>query len=401
MNNATQYNNLMSQLEKASFIDYMILNSYAMNSDLWRNNIAFARGLNKSRRGGKWHYFLFNMPSIFNFTMISNPGTQPFMNPNVSPCLIHAGSLYPVAPNSRAYIGHGNILRKLMQTVDNGGTANGRFQLEYKNRYYDLMNGPLKCENILKHYDQLYNLYEKEMKYHEDPAKQSPFASQVDRWDTLMLSFRKTLENRCQVVRLYFQSSGCYGAPGPIPLTVDVRPEGAGLVKLNSSILDGYKWTGEYYQTTLSFKAIPANDKFAFHHWEFQYHTPAEPASMDSVTLAFTRPGDDVVAVFTDKTNELSADGEGANIPTGFSPNGDGINDQFRPLGSAEFARDYEMTIWNRWGQEVFRTTDPQSGWDGYHRGQQAMTGVYAYIINYRNPFGEMKSVKGNVTLTR
>jgi gliding motility-associated-like protein len=399
MNSKVQYDAVMAKLDKASFIDYMILNSYSMNSDLWRNNVAFGRGLNKSAPGGKWHYFLWNMPSIFNYTALSNPGTSPFSSPGISPCFLHSGLATPIGQG--AYTGHGNIFRKLMNTVDNDGLAAGRFQLEYKNRYYDLMNGPLKCENIIKHFESIYKLYLEEMKFHEDLGNDGAFASEIDRWDTLMLQLKNTIGQRCYINELYFRSSGCYGAAGPYPLTVDVYPEGAGTVKLNTTHLDSYKWSGKYYQTTLSFKAIPTSTNYVFHHWEFSNHTPLDPLSMDSIGVAFTSPGDDVVAVFTDKTNELAYEGEGANIPTGFTPNGDGLNDDFKPLGSGEFAMDYEMTIWNRWGQEVFRSVDPHVGWDGYFKGQAAITGVYAYIIKYRNVYGESKLVKGNVTLTR
>jgi gliding motility-associated-like protein len=107
------------------------------------------------------------------------------------------------------------------------------------------------------------------------------------------------------------------------------------------------------------------------------------------------------VAVFTDKRNELVASGENANIPTGFTPNGDGLNDDFKPLGPAEYSTEYQMTIWNRWGQEVFRSTDPLLGWDGRYKGTEATTGVYAYVITYKNIYNEAKLAKGNVTLTR
>ncbi len=401
MNSKNQYEMVMKRLDKASFIDYMILNSYAMNSDLWRTNVAFARGLNAAAIGGKWHYYLWNMPAIFSFTAVSNVAA-PYNSRGVSPCVLHTGPVSNSTITALRYNGHGNILRQLMNTVDNGGNGAGKFQLEYKNRYYDLMNGPLKCDNILKHFDGIYNLYLKEMQYHELPDK--PFGSQTkDRWDTLMLQLRNFINQRCYIVdeNYFSKSASCFGAGGgPYPLTVDVYPVGAGRVKLNSTILDSYLWSGQYYQTTLSFKAIPTNTNYAFHHWEFKQHTPMDPLSMDSVGVRFAQP-DDVRAIFTDKSADVTFDGEGANIPTGFTPNGDGLNDDFRPLGPAEFAANYEMTIWNRWGQEVFRTVDPMKGWDGTFKGQQAITGVYAYVISYKNPFGENKIVTGNVTLSR
>jgi gliding motility-associated-like protein len=70
-------------------------------------------------------------------------------------------------------------------------------------------------------------------------------------------------------------------------------------------------------------------------------------------------------------------------------------------LGSALYTKEYEFRIWNRWGQEVFRSTDPAHGWDGSYEGTQAQTGVYAYVITYKNVYNESKIKKGNVTLVR
>lgn len=166
-------------------------------------------------------------------------------------------------------------------------------------------------------------------------------------------------------------------------------------------MLDSYIWYGKYYQTNLSFKAIPTNTAYVFHHWEFSGPAPVDGIlSKDSVIVNFNTGGN-VVAVFTDKRNGINNSDEGANVPTGFTPNGDGYNDVFRPLGSSEYVSEFEMTIWNRWGQEVFRSTDPLMGWDGKFKSQDAQTGVYAYIINYKNIYNELKMVKGNVTLTR
>jgi gliding motility-associated-like protein len=401
MNSKLYYDQVMSKLDKESLIDYSILNAFAMNSDLWSYNVAFGKGTLKDRPGGKWHYYLWNMPTTYNFTMVTAV-TSGFTNAGVSPCVYFSGPSDQISSMSRAYNGHGNILRRLMTTNDNAGLACGQFQLQYRNRSMDLMNGPFKCETILAHFDAIYNLYKKEMKYHEDPANQGPFATEVDRWDTNMIGksgFRKVLDARCFSYFSSFSKQGCFGLVGPFPLSIDVRPEGSGFVKLNSVVLDEYLWTGHYYSTNLSLKAIPSNTTYAFHHWEFSQQAPTGPLSMDSIGLDFAA-GNDIVAVFTDKTRDISFDGE-ANLPTGFSPNGDGLNDMFRPLGAGEYAKNYQMTIWSRWGQEVFRSVDPLVGWDGTFKGQQAVTGVYAYIITYTNTFGEEKMVKGNVTLTR
>jgi gliding motility-associated-like protein len=400
---SNEYNNVMAKLDKESFIDYMILNSYAMNSDIWQNNISLAKGRDATKPGGKWHFYLWNTPAIFNFTAV--PTTQGYNNVNYAPCTIHTMPTYTFGTGltPRSWNGHGNILRTLMDPIK----GNADFQREYKNRYQDLMNGPLKCENILKHYDYVRELYLKEMKYHGDPASTpypGKFVSDADRFDSLTNYFHlgRIITSRCYVVETWFNKPGCYGLTGPRALSIDVKPEGSGQVRLNSMLLDHYIWTGSYYSSQMSFKAIPTSTDYAFHHWEFEKHKTRNsmPLSLDSVAIDFNQ-SDNVVAVFVDKRNPIAFDGDNPNLPTGFTPNGDGNNEVFRPLGSGEYASNYEMTIWNRWGQEVFRSIDPLIGWDGNYKGQQALTGVYAFIITYKNIYNESKVVKGNVTLTR
>ncbi len=395
MNNAGFYNQVMSKLDKESFMDYMILNSYAMNSDLWNYNVAFAKGGQPNRPGNKWHYYLWNMPATYNFTAVAT-NTLTYLTPYTTPCAVHSAT-YPAS--QYAGNGHGNILKVLMQPV----TGNAGFQLEYKNRYQDLLNGPLKCENILAHFDYVKNLFLKEMKYHEDPAsipQPGDFVTAMDLWDTLTAQMRRTVYTRCDYFKggtsaNGFNIVGCYGMTGPFDLTVDVRPEGAGKVRVNTLTLDNYTWSGRYFSTTMPLKAIPIDTTFVFHHWEFDNHIPlnARPLSMDSLAIGFNQ-ADHIVAVFTDKKNDIE-------MPTGFSPNGDNNNDIFLPLGSAAFAKEFDFRVWNRWGQEVFRSTDPSLGWDGNFKGQPAITGVYAYVITYKNIFNEAKMLKGNVTLVR
>jgi gliding motility-associated-like protein len=391
--NGIEYNNVMAKMDKASFIDFMALNSYAMNSDLWCNNVALAKGANTGKPGGKWHFYLWNMPSVFNYTVIAPTG-QYFNNAAVSPCYLHTG-VNDYQTTVRRFNGHGNIMRKLMN-LNNG---NKQFQLEYKNRYQDLLNGPLKCDNIVKHVDYIYNLYTKEMLMHQ--SSRGKFMTTNNPWDTNMVGHRglkEIIQNRCYFMESAFTCLG--GGTTRFPITVDVKPEGAGKVKLNTMILDSYKWYGNYFPTTMSLKAIPTSTDYVFHHWEITGPISKDALSLDSIGFNFNIAGE-VVAVFTDKRNGIVPTGPEANIPTAFTPNGDDLNEVFRPLGSAEFTTEYQMTVWNRWGQEVFRSVDPLSGWDGRYKGQEAQTGVYAYIISYKNIYNETKLVKGNVTLTR
>lgn len=92
-------------------------------------------------------------------------------------------------------------------------------------------------------------------------------------------------------------------------------------------------------------------------------------------------------------------------IPTSFTPGYDGINDGYRPVFSNDnLIEKYQLEIFNRWGQKVFFTDDPNRGWDGnaLGTGNYAPDGSYAVIITYRSVYDEDEKVhKGQVTFTR
>ena len=90
----------------------------------------------------------------------------------------------------------------------------------------------------------------------------------------------------------------------------------------------------------------------------------------------------------------------GLYLPTAFSPNGDGANDEFRPLN--DNIESYEISIYNRWGELVYRSDDFTVGWDGVYKGKNAGIGVYTFSAEYslKNQ-SEKQSFSGNVTLIR
>ncbi len=70
-------------------------------------------------------------------------------------------------------------------------------------------------------------------------------------------------------------------------------------------------------------------------------------------------------------------------VPNAFSPNNDGKNDVFQYRATCEnFTA--ELTIYNRIGQLVFKSTDPEAIWDGNYEGKKATEGIYVYVLKYR-----------------
>ena len=88
-------------------------------------------------------------------------------------------------------------------------------------------------------------------------------------------------------------------------------------------------------------------------------------------------------------------------LPRAFTPNSDGKNDAFFGLG--ERLNDYDLRIFNRWGQEIFKTTDSSLGWDGKYDGSDAPGGMYVYKVVYKTPCSENRPAEkmGTVMLIR
>lgn len=91
------------------------------------------------------------------------------------------------------------------------------------------------------------------------------------------------------------------------------------------------------------------------------------------------------------------------HFPNAFTPNDDASNDEFLGLGFYEGLRDFELSIWNRWGQQIFQTVDPREGWNGmeYNSGKASPQGVYVYKASYSDPRGRRVTKDGHITLLR
>lgn len=87
-------------------------------------------------------------------------------------------------------------------------------------------------------------------------------------------------------------------------------------------------------------------------------------------------------------------------VPSAFSPNGDGKNDVFR-VANITFQKLQEFRVFNRWGQEIYSTTDPEKGWDGSWKGVPQDMGSYQYLIRVAYPDGYIETYKGDVSLIR
>ena len=86
-------------------------------------------------------------------------------------------------------------------------------------------------------------------------------------------------------------------------------------------------------------------------------------------------------------------------IPNAFTPNGDGKNDLFMPLGNN--VEQMQLLIFNRWGELLFETTDINQGWDGTFKGAKVQEDVYVWKLLYDDNFEGHHEQIGRVSVIR
>ncbi|MEQ1553730.1 MAG: gliding motility-associated C-terminal domain-containing protein [Ferruginibacter sp.] len=85
-------------------------------------------------------------------------------------------------------------------------------------------------------------------------------------------------------------------------------------------------------------------------------------------------------------------------IPNAFTPNNDGLNDNFKPIIN-ETVTQYHFVVYNRWGQIVFESNIQNKGWDGKKDGVLQPNGTYVYFLQYSDYYNIQKVAKGTVNL--
>lgn len=133
-----------------------------------------------------------------------------------------------------------------------------------------------------------------------------------------------------------------------------------------------------------------------------------EPGQSETLTIAVRAYNEGVatqLAVVTSSQPDSNPDDNEARatvevialkIPNVFTPNGDGVNDRFEIRGLERFPEN-RLLIFNRWGNEVFKTNAYQNDWDGANLSE----GTYYYIFELRIHSGRWQTFKGFVTIMR
>ena len=183
-------------------------------------------------------------------------------------------------------------------------------------------------------------------------------------------------------------------------LTVVVSPEQAGRVRVLNMAMVEDVWTTSFEPDGPTvFEAI-SEEEWQFSHWEVAVTEPLPEARANPMTLLLANvPVEIVTAHFTPVEFHLY-------VPNAFTPDNDGVNDSFQPMGSGFEGDLYHFSVFNRWGEVVFQTDDPDLPWIGQNN-QRFGThfvpdGVYGWRVEAQGFHELIPTVRrGTVTVVR
>jgi gliding motility-associated-like protein len=182
-----------------------------------------------------------------------------------------------------------------------------------------------------------------------------------------------------------------------VDLEVRVVPAGSGTVSLEGGqVVVTDFWSGGLEPVGPVDAWAQPQEHWVFDHWESTTTNPTPGPRVEQVIFD-VETSDVLVAYFTPIEFALY-------IPNAFSPNNDGMNDAFLPLGESFDARSYRFRVFNRWGEVVFESDDPSRPWIGEHQGGGHFVpdGLYHYHITVQSVHeGTPKEYTGTVQVIR
>ena len=124
------------------------------------------------------------------------------------------------------------------------------------------------------------------------------------------------------------------------------------------------------------------------------------------VLYAVFTQGNDTIAYTQDYWDEMgpirvTISESKLDMPNGFSPNGDKINDIYKAKEGYKSLVEFRAIIFNRWGQKLYEWTDPAGGWDGTFHGQDVKQGTYYVDVVAKGADGRRYHIKRDVNLLR
>ena len=448
-----------SQYNWKSLVDYFCLNSYTVCADWLNWNTGWWRGLDPTGEHKKWGYILWDMDATFghytNFTGI------PDQSPNADPCTAenlpdpggqgHTLILEKLISENQMvhdyyvnrYADLGNTLFScdyMIPFLDSlvnliapempgqiarwGGTmaeweVNVQLIRDFiEARCVTIEQGMVDCYDLEGPFDVVYKVDPPgsgQVRINSITPGTYPFSGtyygainttleaqpldgwEFDRWTLNNHSLDPSLVDT--LVTLQFNTTDTIVAHFKPPLRYDVvlmtdPPEVAAITfdGVRHEVLPVTVQVAPEDVDTLRIHPIMYYD---FLYWEVKYNTPNHnDTTLRELPITFFQP-DTIIAHLRPQEYVYY----GANA---FSPNGDGLNDTWRPWNNVLALDRYELDVFDRWGRVVFTTTDPYAEWDGKVNGKALPPQVFAYKAKMMEALTkERHEVVGHVTIIR
>lgn len=269
----TNYQQVANRFNLLSLVDYIVLNTFSINSDWINWNSMWWRGRNAP--GVKWKYVLWDMDNIFDLG--HNYSGWPTTDYSANPC-----DLDNNFGNSGAEMGHLNMFNRLMQNPD--------FKSMYVNRYAELFNTYLSCDVALAHLDSMVNVIAPEM-----PEHVARWGGSINGWQNNLQHLRNQIMGRCQVIEEGIVD--CYEVTGPYNLKFNVSPANSGTIKFNLLNIEQYPYQSNYFGNVQGNLIATPNGNYVFDYWEVFNHT-LSPSTTSATANFQISQADSIVAHF-------------------------------------------------------------------------------------------------------
>jgi len=164
------------------------------------------------------------------------------------------------------------------------------FKQMYLNRYINLTNTHLHCDNMIILLDELIDRIAPEM-----PAQIARWGGNLNAWQTQVQNLKNFILQRCAFFNQGFVD--CYNLAGPFNVTFNVSPAGAGNISVNNQTFSSYPHTGSYIGGIPNTMNASSNPGYLFSHWEIQNNVISPNLNTSNVNVTFNA-ADNIIAHF-------------------------------------------------------------------------------------------------------
>lgn len=419
-----------------SLIDYFCLNSYTVCADWLNWNTGWWRGMNPAGDKQKWRYILWDMDATFghyaNFTGI------PDQSPNADPCTVedlgdpggqgHTVILSKLIQENQMvhdyyvnrYIDLGNTLfncdfmipfldslvgvitpEMTMQVARWGGSVadwqnNVQVMRDYiETRCVTIESGLVDCYDLNGPHDVQFDVYPPlsgKIQVNSQVLPNYPFNGTYyggitttlaplpepgwafSHWtiqnDTILPSLNDSLvtltTDTSDVIVAHFLPPISY------EVMLDVEPRNSGRIEFDGTVYTDFPtYVAVPEGVAKAVKVLPA-EFYDFAYWDIKNNYP-NPADTTVTDISITFFSSDTIIA------NLKPQDYAYFVPNSFSPNGDGINDEWRPWGNVIDLETFDLKVFDRWGQLMMESKDPNLPWDGSDGSGTVRDGVYTY----------------------